>query len=69
MKIDFDIDYNAFLLDIKASLFVALLKMELKDSKEALPEFKHPDDIKMYKANIKACKQLLDYYGVQDGRP
>ena len=31
--------------------------------KEALPQFKHPEDVKMYKANIKACKQLLDYYG------
>ena len=63
MKIEFDTIDNNMLLDIKAGLFIALLQMELKDNKEALPSFKHPDDVKMYKRNIKACKQLLDYYG------
>ncbi len=63
MKIEFDVDDNSMLLDIMGGVFVALLQQELKNSKEALPKFKHPDDVKMYKRNIKACKVLLDYYG------
>jgi len=63
MKIEFDTIDSNMLLDIKNGLFIALLQMELKDSKEGLPQFKHPEDVKMYKRNIKACKQLLDYYG------
>jgi len=63
MKIEFDVDDNSMLLDIMGGVFIALLRQELKSSKEALPQFKHPEDVKMYKANIKACKQLLDYYG------
>ena len=63
MKIEFDIDDNAFLLDIKASIFITLLKMELKDSEECLAEFDNPKDVELYQNNIKACKQLLDYYG------
>ena len=63
MKIEFDVDDNSIMLDIMGGVFIALLRQELKSSKEALPQFKHPEDVKMYKANIKACKQLLDYYG------
>lgn len=63
MKIEFDTDDNNMLLDIIGGIFVALLQKELKDSQEVLPKFRHPDDVKMYKRNIKACKHLLDYYG------
>jgi hypothetical protein len=63
MKIEFDVDDNSIMLDIMGGVFIALLRQELKSSKEALPQFKHPEDVKMYKANIKACKQLLDNYG------
>lgn len=63
MKLVFDTDDNELVLDLMANIFVGLLRQELKDSQEALPKFKHPDDVKMYKRNIKACKQLLDYYG------
>jgi len=66
MKIEFDVDDNSMLLDIMGGVFVALLQQELKNSKEALPKFKHPEDVKMYKRNIKACKVLLDYYGGLD---
>lgn len=66
MKLEFDTDDNELVLDLMASIFIGLLKRELKDSQEALPKFKHPGDIKMYKRNIKACKVLLDYYGGLD---
>ena len=66
MRLEFDVDDNNMLLDIMGGVFIALLQKELTDSKEALPKFKHPEDIKMYKANIKACKQLLNYYGGSD---
>jgi hypothetical protein len=63
MKLQFDLDGNSMLLDIMGGIFIALLQRELKESQEALPKFKNLDDVKMYKRNIKACKQLLDYYG------
>lgn len=63
MKLEFDVDDNNMLLDIMGGIFIALLQKELKNSEECLDTFTHPDDIKMYKRNIKACKQLLDYYG------
>ena len=68
MKISFDSDDNNMLLDIKAGVFVALLQMELKDSREFFRSsgYIHPDDKKMYKRNIAACKQLLNYYGGSD---
>jgi hypothetical protein len=63
MKIEFDVNDNNMLLDIMGGIFITLLQRELKESQEALLKFKHPDDVKMYKRNIKSCKQLLDYYG------
>jgi hypothetical protein len=65
MKIEFDVDDNAILLDIKAHVFIALLKAELKDSMEALINLSHPDDIELYENNIRACNQLLEYYGAK----
>jgi hypothetical protein len=45
-------------------VFVTLLRKELKNSEEYLQSVQqHPDDVKQYKKNIKACKVLLDYYG------
>lgn len=67
MKIEFDVGDNDMLLDIMGGVFIALLQRELKESIKALPTFKHPEDVKMYKSNIKACKQLLNYYGGDDG--
>lgn len=67
MKIEFDVDDNDMLLDIMGGVFISLLQRELKESQKALLQFKHPEDVKMYKNNIKACKQLLNYYGGDDG--
>jgi hypothetical protein len=48
-------------------VFVTLLRNELKNSVEFLQSVQqHPDDVKQYKKNIKACKVLLDYYGGLD---
>jgi hypothetical protein len=66
MKIEFDVDDNSMLLDIMGGVFIALLEQELKESEKALPTFKHPEDVEMYENNIKACKQLLNYYGARD---
>jgi hypothetical protein len=65
MKIETDLDDNNILLDIKAGMFIALLQMELKQNREFFRSsgYIHPDDKKMYKRNIGACKILLDYYG------
>lgn len=65
MKIEFDINDTNILYDVMDGIFVALLQRELRESKEYLMQFseKYPDDCKMYKDNIKACKALLKFYG------
>lgn len=57
MKIEFELD-----CEIKDSIFIQLLQEELKASRD-YNKFTHPEDLKIFKRNIKACKQLLDYYG------
>jgi hypothetical protein len=68
MKIEFDLDDHNLLYDIADGIFVAMLKRQLKDSKEFLisEHYRHPTDIEVAKDNIKACKVLLDYYGKND---
>lgn len=66
MKIDLDIDDNSFLLDLKGQIFISLLKSELKDNREYLSDAWNDEAIKMCEDNIKACLQLLDYYGGKD---
>lgn len=67
MKIDFTIDDHDFLYDVLDGFFVSLLRKELKNSEEFIRDNPwHPDDVKQYKKNIKACKVLLEYYGGLD---
>ena len=67
MKIEFSIDANELMYDVLDGVFITLLKKELKSSKEFLGSGQqHPDDVKQYKKNIKACKVLLEYYGGLD---
>jgi len=64
MKFEFSIDDNELMYNVLDGVFVTLLRNELKNSKEYLQIVQqHPDDVKQYKKNIKACKVLLDYYG------
>jgi hypothetical protein len=64
MKFEFSIDDNELMYNVLDGVFVALLRNELKNSEEFLQSVQqHPDDVKQYKKNIKACKVLLDYYG------
>jgi hypothetical protein len=67
MKIEFSIEDNQMLYDVLDGVFVSLLRHELKNSEEYLQIVQqHPDDVKQYKKNIKACKVLLKYYGGLD---
>jgi hypothetical protein len=64
MKIEFSVEDNQMLYDVLDGMFVSLLRNELKNSEEFLQTVQqHPDDVKQYKKNIKACKVLLKYYG------
>jgi hypothetical protein len=67
MKIEFSIEDNELMYDVLDGVFITLLKKELKDSKEFLGSgHQHPEDVKQYKKNIKACEVLLKYYGGLD---
>ena len=64
MKFEFSIDDNELMYNVLDGVFVTLLRNELKNSEKFLQSVQqHPDDVKQYKKNIKACKVLLDYYG------
>jgi len=64
MKFEFSIDDNELMYNVLDGVFVTLLRNELKNSEEFLQSVQqHPDDMKQYKKNIKACKVLLEYYG------
>ena len=64
MKFQIDLDDNELMYNVLDGVFVTLLRNELKSSEKYLKTVQqHPDDVKQYKKNIKACKVLLDYYG------
>ena len=64
MKFNIELDDNELMYNVLDGVFVALLRNELKNGEEFLQSVQqHPDDVKQYKKNIKACKVLLDYYG------
>ena len=58
MKLSFEIDD----CELQSQIFIQLLKQQLRDSKDYIKTFKHPDDVKSNKKIIKACNVLLDYY-------
>jgi len=66
MKIEFDIENNSIVYDVFDGMFVALLKRQLRDSKEYLVAAYNEDDKRMNEANIEACRVLLDYYTGKD---
>jgi hypothetical protein len=66
MKIEFNMEDNSIVYDVFDGIFVALLKRQLRDSKNYLETAYHEEDIKNNKANIEACRVLLDYYTGKD---
>ena len=66
MEIKFDMEDNNVLYDVMDGIFVALLKRQLRDSKEFLVAAYNDEDKRMNQANIDACRVLLDYYTGKD---
>jgi hypothetical protein len=66
MKIEFDMEDNSIVYDVMDGIFVALLKRQLRDSKNYLETAYHEEDIKNNKDNIEACKVLLAHYTGKD---
>ena len=53
---------NSIVYDVFDGIFVALLKRQLRDSKEYLVAAYNEEDKLNNQANIDACRVLLDYY-------
>jgi hypothetical protein len=62
MEIKFDMEDNSIVYDVFDGIFVALLKRQLRDSKEYLVAAYNEEDKLNNQANIDACRVLLDYY-------
>ena len=62
MNIEFDMEDNNVLYDVMDGIFVAMLKRQLKDSKEYLATSYNEQDKLANQANIDACRVLLEYY-------
>ena len=57
---------NNVLYDVMDGIFVALLKRQLRDSKEFLVAAYNDEDKRMNQANIDACRVLLNHYTGKD---
>jgi hypothetical protein len=66
MEIKFDMEDNNVLYDVMDGIFVALLKRQLRDSKEFLVAAYNDEDKRMNQANIDACRVLLNHYTGKD---
>jgi hypothetical protein len=69
VKFNIQIEDEDVLCDLIDDMFVSLLNRELKSTQEFLDNdgWKHPDDVKVWKKNIKALKVLIKYYGGDNG--
>jgi hypothetical protein len=65
MKFNIQIEDEDVLLDLMDDIFLSMLNRELKDTQEFLDNngWKHPDDVKTWKKNVKSLKVLVEYYG------
>jgi hypothetical protein len=65
MKFNIQIEDEDVLHDLMDDIFLSMLNRELKDTQEFLDNdgWKHPDDVKTWKKNVKALKVLVEYYG------
>ena len=66
MEIKFDMEDNNVLYDVMDGIFVAMLKRQLKDSKEYLGTAYNEEDKRNNQANIDACRVLLNHYTGKD---
>ena len=66
MEIKFDMEDNNVLIDVMDGIFVAMLKRQLKDSKEYLANAYNEEDKRNNQANIDACRVLLNHYTGKD---
>lgn len=66
MEIKFDMEDNNILYDVFDGVFVALLKRQLRDSKEYLVAAYNEEDKRNTQANIDACRVLLNHYTGKD---
>lgn len=69
MKFNIQIEDEDVLCDLIDDIFISLLNRELKSTQEFLDYdgWKHPDDVKTWKKQVKALKYLLIIYGGNDG--
>jgi hypothetical protein len=65
MKFNIQLEDESLLYEVLDDLFIGMLNRELRSMKESLDfdGWKHPDDVKEWKKNIKALKVLIEYYG------
>lgn len=65
MKFTIELEDENPLYELMDSMFVSMLERELKSTKEFLnyDGWKHPDDVKTWKKQVKALKYLLTIYG------
>jgi hypothetical protein len=65
MKFNIQLEDESVLYEVLDDLFIGMLKRELRSMQESLDfdEWKHPDDVKAWKKNLKALKVLVEYYG------
>lgn len=66
MKIEFDVEDNNVLYDVMDGIFVAILKRQLRDSKEYLVAAYNEEDKLANQAIIDACRVLLNHYTGKD---
>jgi hypothetical protein len=65
MKFTIELEDESPLYELMDSMFVSMLERELKTTQEFLnyDGWKHPDDVKTWKTQVKALKYLLIIYG------
>lgn len=65
MKFTIELEDENPLYELMDSMFASMLVRELKNTQEFLDNdgWKHPDDVKTWKKNVKALKVLVEYYG------
>lgn len=65
MKFTIELEDENPLYELMDSMFVSMLERELKSTQEFLnyDGWKHPDDVKTWKKQVKALKYLLTIYG------
>ena len=68
MKISFEFDDNDAIYEVMDAAFLGMLKRELKSTLEFLngDGWKHPEDVKTWKKQVKALKYLITIYGGYD---